>query len=103
MDTPQPLACTLEGPDLVERIEAWREVAALATTRRVEDGRVVALYPKDPRILVRLRELIAAEAECCAFLRFDVDETPDAIVTELRLPDELADSTRTRIAALFGG
>jgi hypothetical protein len=103
METPQrQLACTLEGPDLVDRIEAWREIAARATTRRVEDGRVVAVYPKDPQIHVRLRELIDAEAECCAFLRFDVDETPDAIVTELRLPDDLADSTRTRIVALFG-
>src|SRR4029450_7474861 len=50
METPQPLACTLDGPDLVNRIEEWREVVARAKTRRVEDGRVVAVYPKDAQI-----------------------------------------------------
>jgi len=102
METPQPLACTLDGPDLVNRIEEWREVVARAKTRRVEDGRVVAVYPKDAQILFRLRELIAAEAECCSFLRFSVEETPDAILTELQLPEELPDSVRTRVVALFG-
>jgi hypothetical protein len=102
METPQPLTCTLDGPDLVNRIEAWREVVARATTRRVEDGRVVAVYPKDAQILARLRELIAAEAECCSFLHFRLEETPDAILTELRLPEELPDSMRTRVVALFG-
>jgi hypothetical protein len=99
----KPLACTLEGSALADRIEAWRAVVARASTRRVEDGRFVAVYPKDVQILDRLRELIAAEAECCAFLRVDVDERPDAIVTELRLPDELPDSMRLRVVALFGG
>jgi hypothetical protein len=100
--SPQPLACTLEEAELGARIEAWRQVVARATSRRIEDGRVVATYPKDARLLARLRELIAAEAECCSFLRLDLHETPDAIVTELRIPDDLADSTRTRIGALFG-
>jgi hypothetical protein len=99
----QPVSCRLDGVDFVDRIEAWREVVTSATTRRVEDGRVVAVYPNDAQLLARLRELIAAEAECCSFLRFDVDETPDAIVTELRLPKGLPDSTRTQIVALFGG
>ena len=98
----QPLVCRLEVPDLADRIEAWREVTTLATVRRVEGDRVVAVYPNDAQLLTRLRELIAAEAECCSFLRFDVDETPDAIVTELRLPADVPDSTRTQIVALFG-
>jgi hypothetical protein len=103
MDQPvQPLSCRLDGPDFVDRIEAWREVVARATTRRVEDGRVVAVYPNDAQLLARLRELIAAEAECCSFLHFSLEETPDAILTELRLPEELPDSTRTSVVALFG-
>jgi hypothetical protein len=103
MDQPaQPLSCRLDGPDFVDRIEAWREVVARATTRRVEGGRVVAVYPNDAQLLARLRELIAAEAECCSFLHFSLEETPDAILTELRLPEELPDSTRTSVVALFG-
>jgi hypothetical protein len=101
--SPQPLACTLEEAELGARIEAWRQVVARATSRRIEDGRVVATYPEDARLLARLRELIAAEAECCSFLRFDLHETPDAIVTELRLPDDFPPAMRARVAEVFGG
>jgi hypothetical protein len=104
MDAPgQPFACSLQGPELLDRIEAWRDVVARATSRGIENDRVVAVYPKDARLLRRLRELVAAEAECCSFLLFDVEETPDAIVTELRLPEGIPDSVRTRVVALFAG
>ena len=104
MDTPaQPFACSLDAPELVDRIEAWREVVAHATSRGVDNDRVVAVYPKDALLLGRLRALIAAEAECCSFLLFDVEETPDAIITELRLPEGMPDSVRTRVVALFAG
>jgi len=103
MDKPaQPLACRLHGAELVDRIEAWREVVQRATSRGVDGDRVVAVYPNDAHLLGRLRELIAAEAECCSFLRFSVEATPDAILTELRLPEDLPDSTRSRVVALFG-
>jgi hypothetical protein len=35
-------------------------------------------------------------------LRFDVEETRDAIVTELRLPEGMPDSVRSRVVSLFG-
>jgi hypothetical protein len=95
-------ACSLDGADLLDRVEAWREVVARAARHDVEDGRVVAVYPRDAQLLGRLRELVAAEAECCSFLRFDVEETRDAIVTELRLPEGMPDSVRSRVVSLFG-
>ena len=103
MDQPaQPLACSLDDAELLDRIEAWREVVQRATSRAVEGDRVVAVYPNDAQLLGRLRELIAAEAECCSFLRFNLEETSDAILTKLRLPEELSDSMRTRVIDLFG-
>jgi hypothetical protein len=99
---PRPLSCSLNGDELFDRIEAWRELVQRATSRGVEGDRVVAVYPNDAQLLGRLRELIAAEAECCAFLRFSLEETPDAILTELRLPEALPDSMRTRVVSLFG-
>ncbi|HYV60916.1 MAG TPA: hypothetical protein VFA62_12670 [Acidimicrobiia bacterium] len=103
MDGPaQPLACSLDGTALTQRLDDWRQVMARATTRRVEEGRVVASYPKDPELRDRLRELIALERECCSFLQFDVDERPDEIVTELRLPEELGEATRALVLEAFG-
>jgi hypothetical protein len=100
MDTlAQPHTCSLEG---TERIDAWRQVAARATSSRVEHERVVATYPNDPQLRERLRELIALEGDCCSFLRFGLEERPDAIVTELRLPDGLGDEARAGIRELFG-
>jgi hypothetical protein len=104
MDTPaQSFTCSLEGPELLDRIGAWRDVVRQATSRGVENDRVVAVYPKDAPLLGRLRELVAAEAECCSFLLFDIEETPDAIVTELRLPEGMPDPVRARVVALFDG
>ena len=104
MDAPaQSFSCSLQGSELLDRVEAWQDVVTQATRTGVENDRVVAVYPKDARLLGRLRELVAAEAECCSFLLFDVEETPDAIVTELRLPEGMPDSVRTRPVALFAG
>jgi hypothetical protein len=104
METPaKPFTCSLEGPELLDRIDAWQDVVTRATSRGIEDGRVVAGYPKDAQLLGRLRQLVAAEAECCSFLLFDVEETPDEIVTELRLPEGMPDSVRTRVVALVAG
>jgi hypothetical protein len=104
METPaKPFACSLDGPELLDRIDAWQEVLTRATSRAIEDGRVVAVYPKNAQLLGRLRELVAAEAECCSFLLFDVEETPEAVVTELRLPEGMPDPVRTRVVALFAG
>jgi len=98
----QPLACSLDDTELAARLDAWRTVVRRATTCRVEDGRIVAGYPNEPQLRDRLQELIALERECCSFLHFDVEERPDVIVTELRLPEGLADAARTRILKVFG-
>jgi hypothetical protein len=97
----QPLACSLDDTELAARLDAWRQVVRRATTCRVGDGRIVARYPNERQLRDRLRQLIALERECCSFLHFDVEERPDVIVTELRLPEGLADATRTRILDVF--
>ncbi len=86
------LACSLSGPDLIERIAAWGRVAARATSRAVEPGRIVSTYPPDPLILRELRALIAAEADCCSFMQFKVEEGADQVVVELRVPDEMSET-----------
>jgi hypothetical protein len=104
MDAPAPaLACTLEGSELLARIEAWQRIVSRATERRVEGGRAIATYPNDAQLRQELRELIEAEATCCSFLEFNVEERPDRIVTELRLPEEMPAPMKTLILELMGG
>jgi hypothetical protein len=103
MDRPaQALMCTLEGDQLLGRIQAWQEVVNRATSRRAEDGRLTATYPNDPQLLQELRDLIDAEAECCPFLDFRLEERPDRIVTELRLPQEMPAPMRALILGVIG-
>lgn len=88
----QHLACTLSGPELVERIQEWASVASHAKSRHVEEGRVVSVYPSDPRLLERMQELIAAEAECCPFLHFDIQQEAEEMIVELRVPKDMTEA-----------
>jgi hypothetical protein len=95
-------ACTLEGSELLARMRAWQEVTSQATSRRVEDTRIVATYPNDALLLQQLRELIEAEAACCSFLEFGLEEKADSVETELRFPQEMPADMRTLILELIG-
>ena len=86
------LACSLSGPELVERVREWADVASHATSRHVEKGRIVSTYPPDQQLLQQLRELISAEAECCPFMKFNVEERPDEVEVELRVPDDMSEA-----------
>jgi hypothetical protein len=92
MTSRETLACSLNGPELVERIREWGEVASRATSRHVEKGRIVSTYPPDQQLLQQLRKLIAAEADCCTFMQFNVKEDPDQVEVELRVPDDMSEA-----------
>jgi hypothetical protein len=103
MDGPaQVLMCSLEGDQLARRVRAWQEVASRATARHVKDDRVTATYPNDAQLLVELRELIDAEAECCPFLDFRIEERPDRILTELRFPEDMPAPMRALLLEVMG-
>ena len=88
MECTNPAGCTLDASELVERIAEWREVSSQAISRSVEAEKITSRYPSDPELLKRLRQLIAAEAECCAFLRFTIQEGEHQTVVELAFPAE---------------
>lgn len=89
--------CSLDPDALAERLDAWRRVTARATRRRIDGVTITATYPKDPQLLADLRRLVAAEAECCSFLRFTVEENADHILSELRLPQGTSEAMRDLI------
>ena len=83
--------CSLGGTDLDDRLAQWGAVMSLAIDRRVEGGRVVSTYPRDEDLLAKIRMLIAAEAECCSFMDFTVEENAESFTVELRVPNEMSD------------
>jgi hypothetical protein len=87
METHQ-CGCTLNGDDLAERVQAWREVSSRATSRRIHGDRISSIYPSEPELVHRLRDLIDAEGACCSFLSFTVTEGPAETIVELTFPAE---------------
>lgn len=97
MNPEGPVACSLSAGDLAERTSKWRQVAGFARSRHVENGVIVATYPRHEGLRQQLQELIAAEAECCPFMHFNLEERGDELLVELQVPDDM----RTTAAAML--
>jgi hypothetical protein len=85
----QPIACTLTAADYADRIEATADLARRALRSRepiLHGARLIFDNGGDTER--ELREVIAAEARCCAFLRMDLRPTADALVLDVTGPAE---------------
>ncbi len=83
-DRGQTFACSLSGPELADRMSEWdklRDEALIEETTM--EQRVVARYERREDVVLRLRALIAAEASCCPFLRFELVEDGDVLRLEV--------------------
>lgn len=88
MQCTNPDGCTLESDEMVARVAEWREVSSHALSRTVEANRITSVYPPDAQLLKRLRNLIAAEAECCSFLEFSIRTESDRTIVLLSFPED---------------
>jgi hypothetical protein len=79
MDKALPLvACSLDGSGQRERLNEWRSLLARADSREPLSTGMRYRFPA--ALADDVRSLAAAERECCAFLRFDLAQTNDALV-----------------------
>jgi hypothetical protein len=83
----QPIACTLTGKDLQDRI-TW--IGQLATGALLSHERAdLTLHLRyAPEAVERVRMMVHAEQECCAFLTFDLQEYPDELVVTIKVPEK---------------
>lgn len=94
----QPIACTLTGAEYRGRTADLAALAASALrTREPTDAGERLTFAADPETERALHAAIAAEAECCPFLRMDLERSGDRLVLEIGGPSE----ARPIIAALF--
>jgi hypothetical protein len=80
-----PIACTLEPAALRERLELIRRVTNQSLLNHRLDGNTLHLFYR-PTAQADVRAIMEAERECCAFLGFDLVETPDVVELRIEAP-----------------
>jgi rhodanese-related sulfurtransferase len=86
-----PIACNLTKDEIAgadERLAGYRRLGrdGLLSIERAPQH-VALRFRRDRNIRRRVDALVAAESRCCAFLGYNVDEEPDAIVLTLTAPE----------------
>lgn len=85
----QPIACSLSATDLAAR---KRDIAAIGRdalrSRTPVDGGARLTFAATDTVERQLRAVIAAEAECCSFLDFDLRRDDDALQLVVTGPAE---------------
>ncbi len=97
-----PVACTLGPSDGAARLARWQRPADTAAPSARRRGReLVVRYEARRGVREELEALAAAEAECCSFVTWTVDQDGNhavlRVIADQRRPDDVA-----AIAALFG-
>jgi hypothetical protein len=87
--TDMPIACSLSPDRLPARLAFIEALAADGLLERTATAAGVRIRLRDlPDIERRTRELIAAEADCCAFLTFTLRRDQGALVLDVAGPPE---------------
>jgi len=98
-----PIACRLGADDLETRRDQLAALGrkSLISVDRRESGGVVLSFKSDPETRAELDRIVAAEAECCAFLQLTI--TGDERL-ELRIdgPSDAAGAIEDLVGAFAG-
>lgn len=85
---PEPIACTLNGTDLAERIGQWQQLLVQAHQREAIDGGLRIHLPATS--VGPIAELAAAEQQCCSFFDFTLHLSGGELRLEVRAPEHAA-------------
>jgi hypothetical protein len=101
-DATVPIACTIDGGEVRERIG---QLEALRTNvqrlERTEHG-LLLHFAADADLAAELHRFAVAEKRCCGFWGFDVVSTPSELTLRWDAPPA-ADAIVDQLAAYFGG
>lgn len=88
--SPTPIACTFGAGAYQERLAWIAELnrSALRGARR-DGARLILSY--DPRVTTSVREMARREQECCAFLRFELNEGRNGLMLVITAPEAARD------------
>jgi MerR family copper efflux transcriptional regulator len=95
-----PIACSLDPGALEERRGRWRALAARALVdQHTTPSGVRQRYRPEPEVERELRDLAAAERECCGFASWDVRASEGSLELEVSSPGDGAAAVREMFAA----
>ncbi len=88
MSTEPPIACSLNAAEMPGRLA---EMAAIGQSGllavETKDARAVLRFRAGAQTRERLEAIVAAEAECCAFLSMELRHEPCAVVLIIEAPE----------------
>ena len=85
MPTDLPIACSLSADELAERLDAMGAVGRTGLLAANREGARAVLHFR-PAARDEVAAIVAAEAECCAFLTMELRDEPDAVVLTIEAP-----------------
>ena len=88
------IACSLDGKGQRARLEDWAELANTATSREELPDGFRYTFAGDDDLEARIRELAAAEQDCCSFLRLEVTRIADQIEMTVKAPADGLEALR---------
>jgi DNA-binding transcriptional MerR regulator len=94
-----PITCTLDVGEQTGRMDDWTALLALAVSRTPIAGGIRLTFPSRAGLAGEVAELAALEQQCCSFFTFTLEITADAVILDVRAPDEAAGL----VGSLFGG
>ena len=100
MSTDPPIACTLTGSAYTDRLAQMTDLGHETLLERTDTATGTELrFRPGASTRATLDEIVRAEQSCCAFLNFEMTDTPNALVLQINGPqdsraivDELADA-----------
>jgi hypothetical protein len=95
-----PLACSLDAEALEDRVAEIRALGRDALVAVEPDG--VLRFRATPETRRRLERIIAAEAECCAFLNLDLREEHGELRLSVTAPGD-AEPVAAGLVEAFAG
>src|SRR4051794_30509620 len=103
MTTEPPIACTLTEEEMPARRAQMAVIARDLLCADAQDTHAVLRFRAAAGTRERVAEFVAAESRCCAFLRMELHDDPDALTLTIDGPagsepvvDELVSAMRGR-------
>jgi hypothetical protein len=98
-----PIACTADPSELPRRLAEMAEIGANdLIEHRTDGGRHLLRFRSSARTRRQLEAILAAEARCCPFLDFALEECRGELVLSLSAPGG-AEPVAAALAATFAG